>query len=245
MNSRALAAALRTVGALPGLVRLSRAGFLTIYSSPGLDVREEAMSAGNQAAWRSARTLADLGELTARWLEGDISQHPCYGDGPDEETGPLIPVLAQLNRAGLLTTYSSPGLAGRGHDGAWWQQRAAVEGFIAGTATARAFVAAARRAGMDVVVHHPDFRPRWRWRCGEEIPVTLRDGDEYTWFGQQLSRRDIRARRLGWGICHRDARDAVCSAWQVTVVDPVWGRADELWPVLSRAVPGSRRTAAA
>ena len=226
MSPRALAACLkafRTVAALP----------------------EEPISAGDQAAWRSARTLADLGELTARWLEGGVSEHPCYGGGPDDETGPLIPVLAELNRAGFVTTYSSPGLDVRGQDGVRWQQRAAVEGFIAGTATARAFAAVAGRAGMDIVVHHPDFRPRWRWRCDDEIVVTLRDGEEWTWFGQQLSRRDIRSRRLGWGICHRAAKDAVCSAWQVTVVDPVWGRPGALWPVLSRAVPRSREAAAA
>ncbi len=226
MSRRALAACLRALGNVAALPK-------------------ETMSPGDMAAWRSARTLADLGELTARWLEGDISQHPCYGGGPDEETVPLIPVLAGLNRAGFVTLYSSPGLDVRGADGARWQQRAAVEGLIAGTADARAFVTVAGRAGMNIVVHHPDFRPRWRWRCEEEIPVTLRDGEEYTWFGQQLSRRDICHRRLGWGICRRDAKDAVCSAWQVTVIDPAWGRPGELWPVLSRAVPGSRRAAAA
>lgn len=204
----------------------------------------ETMSVSDLTAWRSARTLADLGELTARWLQGDIAQYPCYGGRPDAETVPLIPVLADLNRAGLITIYSSPGLDVRGADGARRQQRAAVEGFIAGTATAREFVANVGRAGMDVIVHHPDFRPRWRWRCDEEIPVTLRDDDEYTWFGQQLSRRDIRSRRLGWGICHRQALDALCSAWQVTVIDPTWGRPGVLWPVLSQAAPGSRRAAA-
>ena len=43
------------------------------------------------AAWRSARTLADLGELTARWLEGTVASVPGYCGPPDrgdEGAGP-------------------------------------------------------------------------------------------------------------------------------------------------------------
>jgi len=57
-------------------------------------------------AWSSARTLTDLGELTAQWLEGSLATLAggAYRGGPDEETGPLVPVLAALNRAGYVTT---------------------------------------------------------------------------------------------------------------------------------------------
>ncbi len=34
------------------------------------------MNRADRKAWRSARTLADLGELTARWIEGDLGEHP-------------------------------------------------------------------------------------------------------------------------------------------------------------------------
>jgi hypothetical protein len=37
-------------------------------------------------------------------------------------------------------------------------------------------------------------------------------------------------------MCHRDAVRALCSAWQVTVIDPEWGRPDVLWQVLEDAV---------
>src|ERR1700678_2550864 len=89
------------------------------------------MSHADREAWASARTLADLGELTAQWLEGGIISQPGYapGCGPDEETVPLIPILATLNRAGFVTSGSQPGDAGYGSEGTGWQQRAAVEGF--------------------------------------------------------------------------------------------------------------------
>ncbi len=66
--------------------------------------------------------------------------------------------------------------------------------------------------------------------------VTRRDGEVVTRFGVQLPRRHIRSGITGYGICHPDAVDALCSAWQVTVIDPEWGRPDLLWRVLSAAV---------
>ena len=36
------------------------------------------------AAWRSARTLQDLGELTARWLEGTL-RAPSQCGAPDQQ----------------------------------------------------------------------------------------------------------------------------------------------------------------
>ena len=35
-----------------------------------------AMSTADRRAWEAARTLADLGELTAQWLEGAIARSP-------------------------------------------------------------------------------------------------------------------------------------------------------------------------
>jgi hypothetical protein len=36
---------------------------------------------------------------------------------------------------------------------------------------------------------------------------------------------------------------ALCAAWQVTVIDPEWGRDDLLWDVLAGAVCPDGRTA--
>jgi hypothetical protein len=198
------------------------------------------MNPSDLAAWRSARTLAGLGELTARWLEGTLESQPGYqpGAGPDPETVPLVPVLAALNRAGFVTTCSQPGKSGPGYDGAHWEQRAAVEGFTASLRLLARIGDAAPAAGLMVIVHRARL-PRWRYRYDQALAVTRRDGAWYTRFGVQVPRRHIRDPHLGYGICHPDVVNALCSAWQVTVIDPGWGRNDVLWRALVRALDGA------
>jgi len=198
------------------------------------------------AAWQSARTLADLGELTARWIEGDLQSQPgYYGPSDLDDPARLVPLLAKLNRVGYMTTQSQHACCGPGYDGAHWEQRAAVEGFIAGTAAMRAFASAVggAGAGMLLVLHSPDTLPRWRYRFGDAVPVTAREGRACTWFGAQLPRRHIRDPHIGYGDCHPDAVRALCKAWQVTVTDPEWGRRELLWQVLERFIssPGGAR----
>ncbi|ASR39866.1 hypothetical protein BAY61_31770 (plasmid) [Prauserella marina] len=68
------------------------------------------MSRADAERWYAARSLTDLGQLTAAWLEGELESQPGYvpGNGPDEETNELVPILAAVNRAGYLTMCSQP-----------------------------------------------------------------------------------------------------------------------------------------
>ncbi len=159
----------------------------------------------------------------------------------------MVPVLACLNRAGFVTVQSQAASDGEGYDGAHWKQRAAVEGF-AGPEAAYAVITAAVKADLVTIAYDPATLPRWRYRYDRAVAVTRTDGGDpacptrhpdgcdYTWFGTQVPRRHIRSPHLGYGICHRDAVAALCSAWQVTVIDPEWGRPGLLWRVLSAAV---------
>jgi hypothetical protein len=135
------------------------------------------MSRRDRLAWQSANTVADLGGLMARWLEGDLKSWPGYqpGYGPDDETRRLIPTLAALNRAGFLTDSSQPGEMGPGFDGAWWSQRAAVSGFVADRALLRELLfAAADNALLTVVTGgQEEYWP-------EAIPVTTRNSEVAT-----------------------------------------------------------------
>ena len=186
--------------------------------------------------WASARTLAELGELTARWLEGAIPSVPGYTGEPDPETAELTPVLARLNRAGFVTTCSQPAFDGTGYDGAHWQQCAAVEGFTDSPDLVMRIRQGERAYGLAVIAHDPATLPRWRFRWGRETAATWRAGEEYTWFGVQIPRRYIRGSLFGGGICCRKGLDAFCSAWQVTVIDPERGRPDVLWRTLEWAI---------
>jgi hypothetical protein len=190
--------------------------------------------------WQAAETLVDLGELVARWLEGKISSQPGYaeGCGPDPETTPLIGTLAAVNRAGLVTTNSQPGVGG--------VQRATVHAFV-DEAAYRQICDDAKRAGLWLCAgkapsrtHYvtPDGRTvsRWNpWKTG---------WGRGAWpdLGVCLSRGDIRDSWIGYGICSRQAQDVLCDAWQTTLIDPEPGRNDRLWPLLDQlAAQRSRR----
>jgi hypothetical protein len=179
------------------------------------------MSVRDAALWRGARTLADLGELTARWLEGTIGSVPCTmpGYGPDEETRPLVSVLAAANRAGFVTNFSQPGENDSG-----WVQRAAVYGF-ASPATFRAITAAAADADLIITGARADAAD---W--GTRLVVTIDNGQETTWVGDAWPREEIQG---SYGdCCDPAAVEALCQAWQVTLIDPQWGPSDHLWAVL-------------
>ncbi|MFJ9903936.1 DUF6919 domain-containing protein [Streptomyces sp. NPDC101152] len=182
----------------------------------------------HRALWRAARTLDDLGELTAQWLEGRISYVLGYGTAaPDEETIPLVPVLADLNRHGYVTAFSQPGVPlDEDGDG----QRAAVSGFCT-EQTAQRIKASLLRTEL-VVVAYPggsDVAP--------SIVATVYGG-ENVWVGGATSPSDL-ADEYGEGL-GLAGLDALCNAWQVDILDPVWGRTGLLWERLSAVWVGER-----
>lgn len=190
------------------------------------------MNRTDQRLWASAQTLRELGALTARWLEGDITSQPGYAAncGPDPETAELIPVLATLNRAGYVTDVSQ---TGRGpevdYDGSTWRQRAGVGGY-ADLELANYLTAVTAGAGLLVL----RYEGASRWRAGHiTIDVTQCEWQPTCVFGRRQSRRDLRSR---YRECDGAVRDAVCAAVQLTIVDPKWGPNDLLWSTLRGAL---------
>lgn len=179
--------------------------------------------------WKKAASVADLGNLMADWLEG---RHNAYSpsslsNGPDEETLPLVPVLAACNRAGFVTTDSQPGGKGTGN-GVAWEQRAAVTGWVADKRLLDRIRLNARRAGLDIVAHRPDSG----WRDG--AAVTRVDGQNYTWFGRTEGRRKQVA--FEWAEAGGRAARELRTSTYITIFDPVWGRDDRLWPALAKSI---------
>lgn len=178
--------------------------------------------------WRQADTLPELCDLMARWVEGELSMWPGYGDGADEETTYLIPVLARANRAGFLTDQSQPGCDGPGFDGRRWIQRAAVSGLVADDQLLFALARVAEAQRLTILVRTPDDDGRI-----PGVTATRVDGEAYTTFGARLSRRDL---RNIWRWVSRDALDEITGALQVTLIDPEFGRNDRLWAALDAAI---------
>lgn len=179
--------------------------------------------------WREARSLADLGLVAADWLEGRLpGEHPNGYDEVDPETTSLVSVLAQLNRAGFVTDNSQPGESGRGFDGSRYEQRAAVDGWIAPGRLLDRIRTEARRAGITVIVQRAGSRPR------PGVPVTRADGEACTWFGTWGPHRE----RVEWvwqGVGGR-ARRELRAATHLTLIDPEWRPSTRLWSALASAI---------
>jgi hypothetical protein len=199
----------------------------------------EGMDPADARRWMSATTLAELGELTALWLEGKIGQTPANLGPPAEETAELIPVLAAVNRAAFVTDCSQPGMSEpwQGSILGWtappesvWHQCAAVSGFASEQACELLASLADPGLMYSITVADPvsPAPPGWNvTRIGAR-------GDwlEATWFGQQFPRPEI---EYQYGaMCPPAAVAALCDARQVTLIDPEWNRNDRLWPLLQR-----------
>jgi hypothetical protein len=165
--------------------------------------------------WQAARTIGDLGQLTASWLEGSIPSHPAVavGFGPDPETTPLLGTLAAVNRAGLATVLSQPGQApGVDSDGALWEQRAAVEAFIApDNPLLQRLLGTASAAGVQVMS---------LFEQGDGVVVSRTWGRPYTRFG--------RTPKAVW-CCSPKAAHQVAAAVGLLLIDPSWDGSDRLW----------------
>jgi hypothetical protein len=190
------------------------------------------MNRTSAAAWRTARTLEDLAGCNARWLAGDLRHSPPY-DRPDPETKPLTAVLQALNYAGLVTVSSQPGLPAD----SGWEQRAYVQGF-AGPGAALALTLLTRTHGLIAVTYDPDRLPAAD-NYAKAVEVSRRtappatpgpDDADVTAAGVHLSRHTITTE---WDGISGDAADALCGAWQVTLIDPEWGQPLHLFNVLA------------
>lgn len=178
--------------------------------------------------WRNAQTIADLGRTMADWLEGRISTRPGYLDSrPEPETGRLILMLAYLNRAGFVTVDSQPGEEGPGYDGAYWRQKAYVEGYIDDRSPLlQKILRAAEGAGMGTI--------RASRKPAVPVPFTDRDGQPTAGITTKYP-RNMLAREWN-GIGRRAFRDLRAHGVHLIVYDPVWGRDDRLWPALANAI---------
>ncbi|MFJ9846316.1 DUF6919 domain-containing protein [Kitasatospora sp. NPDC101155] len=182
--------------------------------------------------WRAARTAADLGDLTAQWLQGHLSYHPTVGrTGPDQETPghpELLAALLLANRSGFVTHFSQPGYSGAGADDAWWTQKAAVSGFVTDPQTAHRLHVAAEEWDLQL----REYRFTYIGALPEPITVTERGGRPHTRAGRALPASDV---RLIWRGAGREAVRAMERAWQITLAERHASPSGDLWRALAEA----------
>lgn len=170
------------------------------------------MSRKDAARWKTARTMADLGELVIAWLNGEITQTPGHCGPPCRETIPLIGALTVINRGGFVTDNSQLAETWEGRTWNTW-----VQGFASDETIARIREAA---EGTRLIVRACRGRT---CECGRHwLPPCGRRG--VTGF---------------WASACPDAADALRGTWWVYVEDPEPGRNDLLWPALVSALERS------
>lgn len=179
----------------------------------------------DRQVWRQAATIAAAGELTARWLEGESQYQPgTFTPGIDAETETIAGRLAALNRNGLFTKESQPGL----REGST-VQRAYVTGFCTPEA-AGLLLDLSSRSELVTVGHAPGEMSR------ASIPVTRQDAEIVTVLG--TSESPIEADELNdWSTEANESLALVLAeSWYVEVFDPVWGRNGVLFDAVLEAL---------
>lgn len=180
------------------------------------------LTKADRKRWADARTLPDLGELTALWLEGRIESRPGYYGrvDVDEHLAPgMTKALVACNRAGFVTHNSEGGVVT-----SRYQQHAWVFGF----ATPAVYNHLRRGLGRGLQSCAWPMRRGWAAR---KPPGDF--GKVY----EQLGKRELGSQ---WHGCSADAWQALTSALQVTFYDPEPGR-NTLWGDLERAARRWRR----
>lgn len=182
----------------------------------------------DREVWRQAVTLEAAGELTARWLEGSSEYQPAtFTASYDDETGPIAAALATLNRNGLFTKESQPGL--RTGDGA---QRQYVTGFCNADVAAQ-LLSLSTRSELVTVAHAPGEA------SSAAIPVTLAGADVVTVLGS--SENPVTEEQIqDWaGETNENLALLLADSWYVEILDPSWGRNHVLLPAVTAALsPG-------
>lgn len=179
----------------------------------------------DREVWRQATTIPAAGELTARWLEGNSEYQPgVFSPGFDDETKAIAVDLARLNRNGLFTKESQPGVQAAG-----LAQRAYVTAFCS-PETASALLELSTRTTLVTVVHAPGEA------SSASIPVTVQDGAVVTVLGS--SEEPVGEDQLrDWAAEANETLALVLAdAWYVEIFDPEWGRNDALLPAVFEAL---------
>jgi len=179
----------------------------------------------DKGAWRQATTLEAAGELTARWLEGRSEyQAATFTPVFDAETLPIAVELAALNRNGLFTKESQPGLRKDRN-----AQRQYVTGFCSAGAAGE-LLALSTRSDLVTVAHAPGEA------SSASIPVTLDGDDVVTVLGSSETPLDEEQVQDWADETNETLALLLADSWYVEILDPVWGRNDALLPAVFEAL---------
>lgn len=181
--------------------------------------------------WLKARNFNDLCQLCERFITGNLTYSPTTcRDKIDSETEEIKEYLVKLNRNGLFTLNSQPGVIDD-----VISQRACVVGFAL---EKEAFKLAEKTLYTDVNIQiFPIEQILSSTKYGYEIPVTLQERQPTAWVGtcadyvldELFEPLDKDTSNIEDFVSIFVKNEFI---WYVTAVDLAWGRKDHLWEVL-------------
>ena len=173
--------------------------------------------------WKDAKTVADLGQLMADWLEGRIHETPNACGELDPETTPLVRTLAAINRGGYLTECSQPG-----SDDRHGVQVPFVSGFIAHSnrRLVKALQREIRDADLCIIIDgkRDDRRPGG-------VPVAFKGREVVANAGKRTPRWHLTD---SWSELNSTALANLLGAYEVTVIDPDGATGTRMWEIVTR-----------
>lgn len=169
-----------------------------------------------------ARNPQQLADAVIGFLRGSIGWTPTHLGSPDPETEQIADALVRINQLGFITDGSQPGMSNE-HG----IQRAWVDGFCDRDTADRIdrSLASSELVTFTIKTNRESFA---------SLPVTRSsDGTPFTWAGRYYY-PDFQGNYENGTTLDEWLRSSVF----VTVIDPVWGRNDVLWPRLVEALAG-------
>ena len=164
-------------------------------------------------------TFEDMSQHMIRFLKGEIPESPCHMGELEDETKPYVAPLVAMNVLGFVTMCSQPGLRKRE-----LLQRSYVVG-LAREEVAMRLYDVVNLTGMiamaykisDLDVPRVGLEPD---RTGAVV-VTLEDDRHFTFVGRY-------GFELCWweraGMTKAAMKKLAAELWELTLIDPVWGR---------------------
>ncbi len=159
---------------------------------------------------------AQWSAMMIEWLQGKLDTIPGHRGPPSDETHQIRDELIRMNQVGFITAGSQPGL-----DSPRLRQRAYVTG-CAPAPLAHRWAACALSAGLHAWVWSTyGYLTNEQWMAEfdlinpqHRLPVTMRDGDEFTWVPIGLPNE--------FGLQRDDYL-------QLAIIDPTWGPSTKLF----------------
>jgi len=174
--------------------------------------------------WQAATSLNEVGELTAKWIEGTLPFYPLDGSETIYDEGlPLRETLAFYNRNGFITTFSQPA---EELDEEGFAQRACVEGF-ANEEVSKKLETISLSTSLLVFIFDNDFNEGYR------IPITLGSFRPFTWCGDFSKNHYL---EIFETVLSENALYEIELSTQVVIIDLQWGRKDFLWEQITKVL---------